>query len=411
MAKFQKFFDVLRLIYYHKIGQFENWRKNMYLNEICGSITSKVKIKYDCDGGFNRCGKEFYLRKEVAQKNFSVNNGKHICKSCTLKIKNPMQLEIVKAKVKKTNLDLYGSVMPVNSKKNIEARKELFKNEEYVEQIVEKRKKTCLNKYGTEFAQQNESVKECQRQTMQERYGVDHPYQSPEIMAKMKAKNKEKYGVENVAQLSETQAKMVQTNLERYGFEHYNQLPEMKSYLREHCKEWLAESYLAGGPNKGIVRPEAWNQKQRETVSQLIVDGKWKAGYRTSKKGFCFPIKSKKPKVYFRSSYEAIYCYYLDHNEEVEWFDFEAFRIPYEHDNQQHFYIPDFLIKWKNSEVLSIKELKAEFMREDKQQQAKELVGTLFAKESGMDYELLFCKDILALEINFTNLEQIGFVK
>ena len=48
----------------------------------------------------------------------------------------------------------------------------------------------------------------------------------------------------------------------------------MRDYLRENCPQWLQESWDAGGPMKGITRPEEWSQKQRETVMQLMDEGK-----------------------------------------------------------------------------------------------------------------------------------------
>ena len=382
----------------------------MYLQEVSGILQSReVKIKYDCDGGFENCGQEKMLKLRYSEKNFTDNGGKHICRKCQLRAKNPMKRQEIKDKVKKTCEEKYGG-MPMNSKERIEERKELFKDEDYKKQWVEKHKKTSMEKYGVEHPMHLESTKNKQKQSMQEKYGVDHPYQSDEIMAKMKENNLKKYGVENVAQLPEVQIKMAKTTLERYGVEHYNELPEMKDYLRENCREWLAESW-ANPWAKGIVRPEEWNQKQRETVTKLMIAGEWRAGYTTSKKGFCYPSKSKKQKVYFRSSYEAIYCYHLDSNDSVDWFSFEPFRIPYEFDGKIRFYVPDFLIKWKESEIISIREIKAEFLREDEKNIAKKTAATLFADQNGMDYELIFDEDIKAFDIEFDHLKEIGFIK
>lgn len=380
----------------------------MYLQPIDNILQShEVKIKYDCDGGFERCGQEVVLKLKYAEKNFK-NNGKHICRQCQLKIKNPMKKKEVQEKVKKTCLEKYGS-LPLNSEANIQKRREQFQNTEFKEQWLEQHRETCLKKYGVGHHMKSNISKENQKKSMQEKYGVDCPYQSEEIMAKMKANNFKKYGVENVASLPEVQIKMAKTTLERYGIEHYNQLPEMQEYLRENCKEWLAESYKNPW-NKGLARPEEWNQKQRETVTELMMMGIWKAGYPTSKKGFCYPEKCKKEKVYFRSSYEAIYCYWLDNNPDVDWFSFEAFRIPYEFGGKTRFYVPDFIVGWKNNKI-SIKELKAEFLRDDEMQKAKRDAGTIFANSNEMDYELLFNDFFDSLDITFDYLKEIRFIK
>ena len=160
---------------------------------------------------------------------------------------------------------------------------------------------------------------------MQEKYGVDHPYQSPEIMERMKASNLEKYGVENVAQMPEIQNKMAQTSLERYGVEHYNQLPEMKEYLREHCRDWLAESW-ANPWAKGITRPEEWNKKQSETMIRLLVEGKLVCSHKNSIRGYYESTKCIDKKPFFRSHLELLVHYHLTNNDDVTYYQYEPFR-------------------------------------------------------------------------------------
>lgn len=257
-----------------------------------------------------------------------------------------------------------------------------------------------------------DKVKEKQQAALIEKYGTHVPLKNEAIKAKMQQTVKEKYGVENVSQLPEVRLKMAQTTFERYGVEHYNELPEMKDYMRQHCAEWLKESWENGGPNKGIVRPEEWNQKQRETVTNLMMLGVWKAGYPRSHKGFCYPKnKCKKDKVFFRSSYEAIYCYYLDNHPDIEWFSFEAFKIPYEFEGKNRFYIPDFLIKWHGNDQLAVVELKADFMKDDEQVLLKSEFMKNFAKSSDMSFSMLVCDDIQKLNISFEHLKKIDFVK
>ena len=383
----------------------------MYLEKIKGRLPGhEVKIKYDCDGGFDTCGQERMLKLRYAEKNFRDNGGKHICRRCFLKTKNPMRSKEAKEKIRKTCLKKYGTEMPMNSRENIEKKREMFKDEEFKKQWIEKHRQTSLERYGVDHPMHLQETKERQRQTVQEKYGVDHPMQAEEVKKRARKTNLDRYGVENAAQAPEIRVKMAQTTLQRYGVEHYNQLPEMKDYLRENCREWLAESW-ANPWAKGIVQPEEWNQKQKETVTKLMAAGEWMAGYPTSKKGFCYPSKSKKDSVYFRSSYEAIYCYYLDNDDSVDWFSFEPFRIPYEFEGKVRFYVPDFLIKWREIDTLSIREIKAEFLREDDKNIAKKVAASIFAIEKGMDYDLLFDEDIKALGIDFENLKSIGFVR
>ena len=385
----------------------------MFVEEIPYDVktTTQIVIRYDCDGGNDRCGKLWTLKYKDAKKNFDKNKGKHICRQCSLKKNNPAKRKDVQEKIKQTNLERYGATCALNTEENIAARVDkMFGTEESVKKIVAKRKQTNQQKYGTDHPMQNEKVKAKQQAILTEKYGSHAPLQNEEIKAKMQRTVQEKYGVANVGMLPETRKKMAKTMYEKYGVEHYNQLPEMKEYLQENCSQWLKESW-ENPWSKGITRPEEWNQKQRETVTNLMTIGIWKAGYPTSKKGFCFPKnRCKKEKIYFRSSYEAIYCYYLDNNSDVEWFSFEPFRIPYKFENKTRYYVPDFVIKWKDNSVVSIHELKAEFLREDEQVKAKSSCAELFALQNNMEFKILFCEDIASLGIEFDKLEKLGFI-
>lgn len=381
----------------------------MYMQEIKNILQShEVKIKYDCSGGYENCGQEKMLKFRYAEKNIRDNDGKHICRKCQLKNNNPMKNKEVQAKVKRTCMERYGSTLPINSQDNIEKRREKFQDEEYKRKWVEKHKQTSLERYGVEHPMLTEAVREKQKQTMQEKYGVDHPYQSPEIMAKMKANNMQKYGVEYVAQLPEVIIKMAQTTLQRYGVEHYNQLPEMKNYLRENCRDWLAESYASGGPNKGVPRPEEWNQKQSETMTEKILRGEFNpedkrfyiTGYYTSK-------KCKKQKAFFRSSLELKMHYVLDHDETVEWYENEPFSISYEktHGIIRN-YIPDFFAYRKNAKPWLL-EIKPAFRMREEEVVCKINAGKLFCEQN--NFEFLYI-DENYLAINSISLDELSIL-
>jgi len=373
----------------------------MYQEEILNKKPGqRVRIKYDCEAGFPTCGKENTPVFKVAQKNFEVNDGKHICKSCMLRAKNPMKNKEVQAKVKQTNLEKYGSTVAMNRAENIVKRSEKFKDAEFVEQWSKKRKQTNLERYGVEHAAQNEQVKKKQRQTMVDKYGVEFPYQSPEIMQKMKASNLEKYGVENVAALPEVQLKMAQTTLERYGVEHYNQLPEMKDYLRENCKEWLAGSYETGGPNKGIIRPEEWNQKQRETVLEAIKNGTWKGGGKHSLRGLFKGAKCKRTVSWFRSSFELKTYLWLEDNDNVISYDYEPFAISYMGtDGHSRFYFPDFLIIRRSERPLLL-EIKNDFTINSAINISKSDSAIKYTNDCGLDFQVWANAEIEGLKID-----------
>jgi len=359
----------------------------MYLETIPTNpfSTTIVKIKYDC------CGKEHELKWAVADKNFQKNNGKHICRTCWLKSdSNPAKDKSAKEKAKKTNLEKYGTAMPMNSQENIEKRKKLFEDEEFKKQWDEKHKQTCLERYGVEHQMHIDQVKEKVKATNMERYGVEVPLQNEDILAKAQATNLERYG--DICSLNnpEVKAKALKTLFENYGVEYYNQLPEMKDYLRENCTQWLAESY-ANPWAKGITRPEEWINKQRETVLQLILEGKWLGGYGKGKiQGWYNPPtpKCRKKNPYFRSGPELVAHHYLQFNKDVSWYDYEPFGIDYTlSDGSLHVYVVDFAVKYINKDKVHLIEVKPRFKLLDEKVISKKEAATQFAEVEDLIYE------------------------
>lgn len=360
----------------------------MYLQNIEGILQShEVKIKYDCNGGFDQCGASRMLKLKYAEKNFKDNDGKHICRQCVLTNKNPMKNEKIKEKVKKTCIDRYGGI-PLNSKENIEKRKEQFKDKEFKDKWVEKHKKTSMEKYGVEHPMHLESTKNKQKQKMLEKYGVEHPYQSPEIMKRMKENNLKKYGVENVAQLPEVQIKMAKTTLERYEVEHYNQLPQMREYMSANCKEWLAEAW-ANPWAKGITIPEEWNKKQSETMIKLLIDGKLVCSHKGSIRGYYESAKCMGKKPFFRSHLELLVHFYLSNNDDVAYYQYEPFAIPIiDEYERQRMYVPDFQVFYKSKSRPVIIECKPEYMIEKNNNQIKFDHMRSFVADNELEFEI-----------------------
>ena len=364
----------------------------MYLQEIPKDVmtTTLIKIKYDC------CGKEHILKHKDANKNYQKNQQKHICRSCGLKSNNPASRADVREKMKQTCLERYGTTCSLNTIENTKSRVEkMFGTEESTQQIVAKRRTTSIEKYGTAHPMQNETVKEKQQAVIMEKYGVKVPLQNEEIKAKMQQTNMERHGVKNVASLPEVRLKMAQTTFEKYGVEHYNQLPDMKDYLREHCKEWLAESY-ANPWAKGITRPEEWNQKQSETVCGLIESGEWQGGGRTYK-GWYKAKKCLRENPMYRSGYELQVHFHLDQDEDVEFYDYEPFQIPYyDSEGKRRHYTVDFLVKRKDHPLLLI-EVKNNYSEPEFLMGPKYLVIKQLAAQYGMVFEIWSNKQIKLL--------------
>ena len=87
--------------------------------------------------------------------------------------------------------------------------------------LLKKARKTCLEKYGTEYSVQAESVKEKTRKTCLEKYGVTNGGSSEQAKQKAKGTCQEKYNVNYYTQTEEYKQKYKQTCLEKYGSTNY----------------------------------------------------------------------------------------------------------------------------------------------------------------------------------------------
>jgi len=105
------------------------------------------------------------------------------------------------------------------------------------EHANELKRRTNIEKFGSEWAIQSDAAKDKRRATSIERYGAEHHLQTDESMAKLKATNLERYGVEFAGQSEDAKAKMRKTNLERYGVENPFQSEEIKAAMRAQSLE------------------------------------------------------------------------------------------------------------------------------------------------------------------------------
>jgi len=134
----------------------------------------KIKIYGIC----SVCGQEFsrlYINKESL---------KPICGNCLKKssyikkygVDNPAKSELIKNKIKQTNLNRYGVSSPFQSEK-----------------VKSKIKSTMIKKYGVPFPLQNKTIKEKAYATFLEKYG-SHPLSNSAVREKIKDTNVKKYG-------------------------------------------------------------------------------------------------------------------------------------------------------------------------------------------------------------------------
>lgn len=112
----------------------------------------------------------------------------------------------------------------------------------------EKRKDTCIKKYGTDNPSKVEIFKEKRTSTMLERFGVENVFQSKECKEKIKQTNLENYGVEFISQSEQVKEKTRNTNLERYGFTSPAKSELVKNKTKQTCLERYGYEYTLSVP-------------------------------------------------------------------------------------------------------------------------------------------------------------------
>ena len=132
---------------------------------------------------------------------------------------NPNQSRIVKDKIEKTMMDRYGV-------KHALQRKE----------FLEKSQDTCEKHYGVKFPSQNKDIIEKQIQILTEKYGGVGTA-SPITVEKIKQTNLEKYGTEWGWGSKEVRDKSIQTWQANYGVDNPFAADEIKEQLKEINRE------------------------------------------------------------------------------------------------------------------------------------------------------------------------------
>lgn len=156
-------------------------------------------------------------------------------------------------KRKQTCLERYGVENPFQREDVVEKCRNSHTGES-----KEKQKKTFLERYGVEWCQQNQEVRKKTERTNLERYGLPYLIQRKDVVERCrnshtdesKEKQKktclEKYGVEWCSQSKEFREKVKQTCLERYGVEN----PFQNDSIKEKCKKTCLERYGVSSPMK-----------------------------------------------------------------------------------------------------------------------------------------------------------------
>lgn len=156
-------------------------------------------------------------------------------------IDNPQKAKQVRNKTKQTCLERYGAENPlVLLKEQMGKSYKKRYGTEKTQQILDKRKNTCQNKYGVEYATQSVEIREKIKNTNQNKYGGNAPSCSATIQNKTQNTLQEKYGVKHIFQRKDIVAKNSQPYLERYG--------EKCEQVKQNRKNACLEKYGVSNP-------------------------------------------------------------------------------------------------------------------------------------------------------------------
>ena len=172
--------------------------------------------------------------------------------------------------------------------------------------IISKRNKTNLEKYGNENLFQSKSIKEKIKKINLEKYGAVTPIANTEVrnkakntmlkkygveqynnIKKIKKTVKEKYNVSNVFQLDEIKEKSKITKMEKYGDENYNNSSQiLATKLEKYGKYQNTEKYIDTMQSRyGINHPsqsQEFIKRRNKTVKKKY------GGYALNKKSVLY---------------------------------------------------------------------------------------------------------------------------
>lgn len=218
---------------------FDYARKNKTIGKVKDLSIREVRNCLICNGEFEvkKANNKKLCSDECRAKWGSLEENKKIrikkAKEALLEkygTDNPFELDHVKDKTIKTNIEKYGHYHPMkneNFKNNIldKMKKTLSENKD---EVIKKREETKEIKYGDK----NFNNKEKTKNTIKERYGDFH-LKKEEYIKKQKETLLKKYGVDSPFKLEKSKINNKKAIIEKYGVEFYAQSEVFKNKANE----------------------------------------------------------------------------------------------------------------------------------------------------------------------------------
>jgi hypothetical protein len=138
------------------------------------------------------------------------------------------------------------------------------------EKTKEKRRKTTLEKWGTDNVAKSEEIKKKQEQTNLKKWGSKSTTQNTEVQEKIRKSVVEKWGKEWYFQTEDFKLKAKKYYLEKYGVEHQLEVEEIKERIKQTClKKYGVETYLNTQHSRDSIKKYNKSGYEKEIVEWL----------------------------------------------------------------------------------------------------------------------------------------------
>ena len=314
--------------FYKKLGYPDDKEILIDIKDLSIGSNVIVEAKCDyCDNNKSISYKEYNKRISINNKfTCSIKCGRKRLKEINLEkygVESINSLSTTKKKVKSTFLKKYGvehvsqidsvrksksvkmnNISEETSKRASEYWNNLCEND--IDQINNKRKNTCLDRYGVDNINKLDNIKNKIKETVNDRYG-GFTYQVDVLKDKVKNTNMDKYGVDIPSTLDEIKNKVKKTNLEKYGVDSPMKLPEFKNKM----SKVILEKY---GVDNVMKLPYFSNLIKDRLIDKYGVDSYFKTEYFKNNKLYEICKNESYRKDNFNVGKEENYIKYLGDN-------------------------------------------------------------------------------------------------
>jgi hypothetical protein len=314
---------------FRRVGRYQRLTEKLH-------IPVKTEINCRCDN----CGDVFSLMYRSSYSTLLKTNIT-ICKFC---------------KRRKTKLQKYGNPF--------------YTNREAAE-------KTMIEKYGVPHAGKSEALRKKSRETKLKRYGSEY-FNNPE---KRKIYNLKKYGKEGRPRTDQDKLKLSKVKRDFYTTDAGLRAKKLQS---QKAKERFLNR--ENHPMFGRKMTEDSRKRMIESNSSTWAD-KILNGYQSSGKYYQAGnfISRTGKRIHYRSSYERLFYFLIDHSDDVISFQPEPFSIRYTYKGLTHRYIPDLLIEYEDGRKHLI-EIKPSKLRSTERNQCKFSEGQRYCSNNQMKW-------------------------